>query len=166
MIIPTSQPSNCTNAELAQFTDHTMEPAGCGLATLSLAIELVHSVVKIKHFFDTLSQVPSELNRLQDLIDQTHDLSNVIRTLLDSQSGIGLQEDCVSGLRRALQSCRRSLLSIQNVLPKGDIDGKNRISGWTKFRLACKTREIEKLESRLAGSLDFLHFSFSVYHAL
>ena len=142
-----------------------MEPVSCGFAALSLAIELVHSVVKIKDFFDILSQVPSELDRLRDLIMQIDATSRTIQTLLEaSQTGGNGQEDHVSGLSVALQACQRRLQLIEAVLQKFNIDKKGRrFVGWKQFRLACKTKEIERLERHLADSLNSLHFSFNIY---
>jgi hypothetical protein len=131
------------------------------IGVISLAMQLSSAAWTVARLLDTITDAPSEVVRLKDLLDLVHVTSIGVRNALQCQRR--LHGDTIPGtehIRNALAVCQRKLALIQSVLNRVENveRGRTLVSrSWARFRLAVKKDEIAVLERQLGQALDVLN---------
>lgn len=136
-------------------------------AIISLAIQLGDSVIKTKRFLDTITHLPSEISRLRRLLDQSHAIADVVKTVLENNTRA--QPENQHGpeyVYNSLAECLHIATHIEAIVVKSRNvqEGPTPLSrGRAQFRLACKKSHIETLENRFYGAVTVLNLTLSLH---
>lgn len=133
-------------------------------AVVSLALQLQKSAQNIKRFFDVVSDAPSEVSRLRDLVSSIHVIARNITTAFDPK------QQCESnaigeGIYDALKMCQSSMNPIECILygVERKITSRTPISRASAlFRLAWKKEQIDEFERKLDRAVSLLNISLTL----
>jgi hypothetical protein len=138
-----------------------LSAASSGIAVVSLAIQLVDSVRKIRRFFRTLKDAPEELGRLLDLLEHMELMLENIGKLVDPDSDIS------PSVLKAIHTCENALNKLDALIQKVKRNSSaqspmKRSLGF--FRLACKKQEVEEIEKQLDRAVGSLNMAMTYFH--
>jgi hypothetical protein len=134
-----------------------------GIAVVSLALQLIQSIVAIRAFVRDVKDAPKELERLVDKLEQLEALLEEARKILEQQLSLqGLPFPAPSlAIFTCLHGCEKSLQPLVDIVQRFTTPSKSQM-GLTaaKFRneikLGMKTKEIATLETRIQQDIDLL----------
>jgi hypothetical protein len=138
-----------------------LSAAASGIAVVSLAIQLVGSVREIRRFLHSVSEAPTDLRGLLDLLEQLELILEQVGMLLERQGrNTRLEETGVSiSVWRAINTCQRKL-AVLEVL----VDEAKRASAASSratraigsFKFACRKKDIQGFENQVHGAMNLL----------
>ena len=144
-----------------------LSAAASVIGVVSLAVQLAGGAHTLLKFFETISDAPAEINRLQDLLTQIHVMMIGIQSAFQCQRQ--LHDDgapAASDIYKALLMCQEKVLSFCKILDEAEKGqrGRNGIifRKWAHFKLALKKDDIRDLERQLGHTLQVLHISLTV----
>jgi len=137
-----------------------LSAAASGIAVVSLAIQLVDSVEKIKRFLRNVSDAPKELERLVDLLDQLElilqQIAQLVQQQIDARSG---ETDIPTTVMRAIKTCESKLGMLEKLIEttKQASSASNRATRTIgSLKLAWKKKDIQECENQLRDAINLL----------
>jgi heme exporter protein D len=140
--------------------------AASGIAVVSLAIQLVDSVREIRRFLRDISEAPKDLRRLIDLLEQLELILENIGALVERQQQHSAEPaiDMSASIVRAMRTCESKLKFLEDVVAAAkktsSSNGKVKRT-FGSFKLACKKKDIEELESQLHDAISLLNLAMT-----
>ncbi|CAO2657863.1 Nn.00g071230.m01.CDS01 [Neocucurbitaria sp. VM-36] len=133
-----------------------------GMAVVSLSIQLIQSVDKIKTLIRNVKGAPTELARLTELLIRLTAMLRDVCNLLERQSSLHMHvKDFPTAsptILTCLQSCENTLQALEVLL--GEVqkthDGTTMTQLRKGIRIGLKTKDIAALELRLQHEINFL----------
>jgi len=138
------------------------------IAVISLVVQLGGAAHDLVKFLETMSDAPSEIKRLRDLLGMVFAVSTGVRNVLEGQRR--LHGDCVpieEAIHTALLDCQRTILQIQDLVNKVDTgkagSGRHMVSrSWARLRMTLKKDEVAELETKLGQALQMLNLTLTM----
>ena len=128
-----------------------MDGASGAFAVVSLAIQLFEIVQKTNNFIKDLRNVPGELTRLCENLDQLGSLLGNVKQLLEQQFLISRLPGTPIFIMSALQQCSRALEPLKKIVDeaKDASNGHRSIRTGKSLRHVMKKEHIQELLSQL-----------------
>lgn len=145
-----------------------MEGLGAGasvLAVISLAAQLgagAHTLIK---FLQTVSDAPTEIHRLESLLDQIYAMATCVRIALENQRKLhGDKHILADNIQTSLLNCQKKVQRIERIVDrfKATENGRSVVSRkWASFKLALKKGDVLELERQLDQANHILSIAIS-----
>lgn len=136
-----------------------------GIAVVSLAIQLVDCVGRIKTLIRNVKDAQKELERLVDLLERLQALLEDVRALMERQISLEAQHFPTPSatIFRCLKSCEKTLEPLQAIIDE-HMPSKSKASTSMNrlksgLRIGFKTKDIQDFEMRIEREINFLHAS-------
>jgi hypothetical protein len=134
---------------------------------ISLAIQLAGTAQDIKNFISSIQDAPKELDRLTNLLDQLYTIANSIKVIIERQQKLyhDVDSEILQNVSKALQTCKQIMLKIEELVKRaGKLEnGQNKLSRtWNSIRLVIHKKDIEELETQLAGGISLLNVTLTL----
>jgi hypothetical protein len=138
-----------------------LSAAASGMAVVSLAIQLVGSVRKIRCFLHSVSEAPEELRRLLDLLEQLELILEQVETLVEGQQRNTLfpETGAPTCVLRAIKTCEGKVALIESLVEvskQASATSNRAARAIGSFKLACKKKDIQGLENQLHDAISLL----------
>lgn len=147
---------DCVNME-------ALSGAASGIAVVSLALQLVQSIVAIRAFIKDVKDAPKELERLVDKLEQLEALLDEARKILEQRSSLqGLPFPAPSlVIFNCLKGCEKSLQPLVDIVTKFTTPSSSHIGSTAaklkrEIKLGIKVKEIATFETRIQQDIDLL----------
>ena len=142
-----------------------MEAAAGGIAVISLGLQLVHTVKRVKNFVDGIRDAPSELANLATDLERYHlmlakvnDLVGTRRSLQNSQDSTDLMESIVRGCKPNIDKLEALMDKLQKKLSHGG----RRWTTWASISSMVKKDEIERYQKGIKDNLANLNMAVNI----
>jgi hypothetical protein len=141
-----------------------------GIAVMSLTIQLVDSIGKIKTFVQSIKDAPKELERLLEKLQLLATLLDEVRKILEGQASISGQEQLFptasTVLSQGLQRCEKSIQLLKDMVGRFIMPQSQLSSTVAKLKsevkLGFKVKEIATFETRIQQDIDCLHMCLTM----
>jgi hypothetical protein len=139
-----------------------MEVAASAVGIVSLSLQLIETINKIRTFVRDVKDAPKELLRLGDLLGRLGALIQDIRTSMENQKSLLGQQIPAPSLSifQSLKACEKSLEPLLELVKKCQ---DSRVSGnstmaklKSDIRLGMKTKDILEFETRIQHEINYL----------
>jgi hypothetical protein len=137
------------------------------LAVISLAAQLgagAHTLIK---FLQTVSDAPTEIQRLESLLDQIYAIATCVRTALECQRKLhGDKRIPADDIHASLLNCQKQIQKIERIVDrfKETENGRSVVSRkWASFELALKNKDVLKLERQLGQAIQLLDIAITTH---
>ena len=132
--------------------------AGAGvLAVISLTIQVGKAAQDLVHFFNTITDAPSEVTRLKDQVNRVYTISTAATNALERQRALhGDDVPSAEGIRDTLSGCLRKLHLVEEVIRMvdGAKYGRKAVAWyWSQLRTAIKKQDLVEFERQLGLDL-------------
>ncbi|KAH8672816.1 hypothetical protein BGZ60DRAFT_527110 [Tricladium varicosporioides] len=141
-----------------------LSAAASGIAVVSLAIQLVDSVGRIRRFLRSISDAPKELERLIDLLEQLEMILQQILMMVEKQNAGPGNTDLFKNVFRAVKSCEIKLSKFESLIEASkqiSFSRKRMMKTVGSFQLACKKKDIQEFESQLNEAMTLLNLALT-----
>lgn len=142
-----------------------LSAAASGIAVVSLAIQLVDSVGRIRRFLRSVSDAPKELERLVDLLEQLELILGQIQMMVEKQQNADPgNTGLFTNVLRAIKSCEIKLARFESLIEAtkhSSFSGKRTAKTTESFKLACKKKDIQDFESQLNEAMNLLNLTLT-----
>lgn len=138
-----------------------LSAAASGMAVVSLAIQLVGSVRKIRCFLRSVSEAPEELRRVHDLLEQLELILVQVETLIETQRRNALFEEAgvPTSVLRAIKTCESKLALLEGLVEaskQASASSTRAVRTTGSFKMACKKKDIQGFENQLHDAINLL----------
>lgn len=137
------------------------------LAVISLAAQVgagAHTLIK---FLQTVSDAPTEVQRLEGLPDQIYAIATCVRNALEHQRKLhGDKHILADDIHASLLNCQKKVQRIERVVDrfKETENGRNVVSRrWASFKLALKKENVLELERQLGQAVQILDVAITTH---
>jgi hypothetical protein len=134
-----------------------------GMAVVSLSIQLIDSIGKIKTFAHNVKDASKELERLVDLLERLEAMLEDVRKLMERQSSLQAHHFPMPSntILRCLKSCEKTLQPLHAIIEKYAVPKPHGSTGVTRFknglRIGLKVKDIDGFETSIEREINFLH---------
>ncbi|CEJ55528.1 hypothetical protein PMG11_01780 [Penicillium brasilianum] len=147
-----------------------MEVLGAGasvLAVISLAAQLgagAHTLIK---FLQTVSDAPTEIQRLESLLDQIYAIATGVPKALECERKLhGDKHILADNIHTSLLNCHKKVQGIERIVDrfKETENGRSVVSRkWASFKMAIKKEEVLELERQLGQAVLTLNVALTTH---
>ena len=137
------------------------------IAVISLAAQLgagAHTVIK---FLNTVSDAPTEVQRLQSLLDQIYAIATCLRNALEYQRKLhGDKRILADDIHISLLNCQKKVQGIEHIVDRFKETEKGRSVAsrkWASLKLTLKKEDVLGLERQLGLAIQILDISLTTH---
>jgi hypothetical protein len=134
-----------------------------GMAVVSLSIQLVETVGKIRAFIRNVKDAPKEIERLVGLLEKLEMLLSDVRDIMDRQALLQGQHFPTPSatILHCLQSCEQTLQPLHDIIERSQLPKTPHHSAMAKLKngiaFGFKTKDIATWEARIEREVNYLH---------
>jgi hypothetical protein len=147
------------------FASFAMEVAASAIGIVSLSLQLIETIKKIKNFIRDVKDASKELSRLEDLLERLGALIQDIRAVMEKQKSLPNQHIPApsTSVFFSLKACEKSLeplLEIVNKFQDSRVHGNSTVARLkSDIRLGLKTKVILEFETRVQHEMNYLQIA-------
>jgi hypothetical protein len=144
------------------FACFAMEVAASAVGIVSLSLQLIETIKKIKNFIRDVKDAPKELSRLEDLLERLGALIQDIRAAMEKQKSLPGQHVPApsASVFHGLKACEKSLEPLLEIVNKYEDSRVRRNSAMARLKrdiqLGLMTKNILEFETRLQHEMNYL----------
>lgn len=146
-----------------------MDGASGVFAVVSLTIQLVDTIQKIRSFFHEIRDVPKELLTLVQLLNRQDDCFKLVRDFVEQQNSTSsVSPASLTLILNTLGDCETIFETLESFVNKArsSLVHRNQLQRtWASLRIALKKEDIQELQNQLRDATNALHVAITINSA-